>query len=88
MKVIYRVSQGTQAERPEVVDESSAYVVRLRKNIERIEKEDPSTGEKVQMWQYEEAVLTREEYARKVAYDNAAKIEYVAMMADIDIEGE
>lgn len=84
MELNYRAAEGSQAEMPAAVDESSANVVRLRKNIKQIDKQNPASGEVVKMWSYDEAVLTREEYARKIADDNAAKIDYIAMMSDID----
>ena len=84
MELNYRAAEGSQTEQPAAVDESSEYVVRLRKNIKQIDKQDPASGEVVKMWSYDEAVLTREEYARKIADDNAAKIDYIVMMSDID----
>lgn len=84
MELNYRTAEGSQTEQPASVDESSEYVVRLRKNIKQIDKQDPASGEVVKMWSYDEAVLTREEYARKIADDNAAKIDYIVMMSDID----
>lgn len=36
----------------------------LRKNIEQIEVEDPTTKEKVTMWQYDERQMTPAEYTQ------------------------
>lgn len=41
-------------------------------------------GTKRKEFNYLEQELTPAEYAAKVANDNAAKIDYIAMMADID----
>lgn len=79
----------------------------LRKNIESVTRTDES-GVSVTLWQYDEAIVTQEEYA---PYDTLAteliqerisevesaqeqknvelraNMEYIAMMADIDLEG-
>lgn len=57
--------QGTQPEKPLEVDTcSSTSTVYLRKNIEQIEVEDPTTKEKVTMWQYDERQMTPAEYTQ------------------------
>lgn len=80
----------------------------LRKNIERIDVTNETNGQIVQMWQYDEAIITHDEYtqygdiaaaismaevsgyAETQEPKNAtmqANIEYIAMMANIDLEG-
>ena len=58
----YNKVQGSQVEKPLAIDtKSSATIVYIRKNIARIEKELQS-GEKVKIWEYDEAQLTKEQY--------------------------
>ena len=108
MEIRWKIVTGSQEERPPVIDKtSSGKYVYLRRNIEKITRED--TQEKpVQLWQYEEAAIPQDEYA---PYDTVvmeivqaelsnfamvqaeqaaimqANIEYIAMMADVDLEG-
>ena len=85
MTPIFTQHEGSQAEKPAEVDTtSSSTVVYVRKNIEQFTREED--GETVTLWRYDEAQMTREEYAIYKGEDNAAKIEYVAMMADIDLD--
>lgn len=86
-------TQGTQAERPAEVDldsaPASAYsqgYVYLRKNIQRIEVEDPTTGETYEVWDYDEAVLTRADYGIYSAEQVQANVDYIAVMSDIDLD--
>ena len=108
MEIKWKTVTGSQEERPLVIDKtSSGKYVYLRRNIERITKEE-SQGNQVQLWQYEEAAIPQDEYA---PYDTVvmeivqaelsnfamvqaeqtaiiqANVEYIAMMADIDLEG-
>lgn len=63
MEIKWKTVTGSQEKRPEVIDKtSSGKYVYLRRNIERITKED-TQGEPVQLWQYEEAAVPQEEYA-------------------------
>lgn len=108
MEIRWKTVTGSQTEKPEVIDKaSSSKYVYLRRNIERITRTDEQGGG-VSLWQYDEAVVTQEEYAQydtvvmeivqaelnnlasEQAKQNAAmlaNIEYIAMMADIDLEG-
>lgn len=62
LRLEYRKTLGTQAAKPLAVDEaSSPKSVYLRRNIERVVI-TPEQGEPYRAWQYEEAVLTKEEY--------------------------
>lgn len=108
MEIKWKTVTGSQEERPEVIDKtSSGKYVYLRRNIERITKEDTQGEQPVQLWKYEEAAVLQEEYAQ---YDTVvmeivraelsdfasvqaeqtaimqANIEYIAMMADVDLE--
>lgn len=79
-------------EAPELIDAaSSPTTVYVRKDIHEVERKDETTGETRIEYHYLEKELTPIEYANKVSQDNEdtlAKLEYVAMMTDIDIEGE
>lgn len=70
--------------RPVLIDSAtSPSCVYLRKNIEEVEVTNMD-GTKRKEFNYLEQELTPAEYAAKVANDNAAKIDYIVMMADID----
>ena len=84
--VFYHV-EGSQGEMPREIDTvSSETVVYLRKNIERVEKEDRETGKTVALWNYDEAEITPEGYAAYIGELANAKADYIAMMSDIDME--
>lgn len=62
MKLIYTTRTGSQDTQPSALDTTlSQTKVYVRKNIQEIEQEQED-GSKVKLWQYDEAVLTREEY--------------------------
>lgn len=62
MKLDWRIVRGSQEEQPAAIDTtSSADVVYIRKDIERINVPGMD-GQTVEMWQYNEAVLTVAEY--------------------------
>ena len=74
MNIQYKLHEGSQSEKPSTVDTTaSATVVYLRKNIERITRIDETTGEEYQLWQYEEAILTHDEFEQYMA-ENIAEI--------------
>ena len=86
-------TQGTQEERPAEVDLTSAPAssysqgfVYLRKNIQRIEVEDPTTGETHEVWDYDEAILTRADYGIYAAEQAQANLDYLACMTDVDLD--
>ena len=63
LKIVWKTVEGTQEEKPEAVDtKSSPSRVYLRRNITQVTI-TPEYGETVKVWRYEEAELTREEYA-------------------------
>lgn len=83
MNIIYKHIEGSQTERPLEVDTtSSKTVVYLRKNIERVEKEDEQ-GNKYELWEYDEAQLTHDEYSIFLQEDIQSKVEYLVMMSDL-----
>lgn len=46
----------------------------LRRNITTVTEANATTGEFIQLWQYDEAILTREEYAQyKAETENAGQ---------------
>jgi len=84
MNIIYKHIEGSQSERPKEVDtESSRTLVYLRKNIERVTKEDKQTGEAVEMWEYDEATLSHDDYLVYLNEDTSAKVDYLIMMSDL-----
>ena len=59
----YKRVEGSQEEKPLAIDTvSSETTVYIRKNIQRIEKKDEQSGNTYEMWEYDEAQLTREQY--------------------------
>lgn len=60
--------------------------VYLHRNFNQVEKIDDQ-GNTYLEWEYEEAKISRADYAIYAAENADAKAEYVAMMSDIDIEG-
>ena len=76
MNIVYKHHEGSQATKPSAVDStSSREKVYLRKTVERITREDPQTGDKVELWGYDEAELTRLEYTQYLAEADAERIE-------------
>ncbi|MFR2633799.1 hypothetical protein [Neglectibacter timonensis] len=75
MELIYKTVRGSQQTRPEELDlTSSPDKVYLRRNITTVTEDNADTGESVQLWQYDEAILTREEYAQyKAETENAGQ---------------
>lgn len=71
----YKTVRGSQQEKPPELDlTSSPDRVYLRRNVERITETDPMTGTAIPLWQYEEAVLTLEEYqVYKAETENAGQ---------------
>lgn len=61
----WKIRRGTQEEKPSEIDvTSSKSVVYLRRNIKEIEVENSFTHEKFHMWEYEERLLTPDEYVQ------------------------
>ena len=85
MIIEYHHTEGTQIEKPATI-EFSPSVVYLRKDIEKIGREDFVTGKIVPVWSYNEAVLSHSDYAIYAAEQAQANVEYVACMADIDLD--
>ena len=72
---------------PEDVDmNSSPTTVYLRRNIEEVEREDPETGDTHTVYVYEEAKLSHADYAIYREELNAANIDYIAAMTDVDLD--
>ena len=78
-------------DRPLVTDEiSSKKWVYVRRNIEEFEREDeidPTIKEKFYKW--EEMKIPKENYPiYELEVQNAANLDYLAMMSDIDIDND
>ena len=81
MSIVYSHHEGSQAVKPTAIDTtSSKTAVYLRKNIERIIREDPMTGESVALWSYDEAKLTPAEWE---AYKTEAVTEFLSKSEEI-----
>lgn len=81
-------SEGTMQEAPLPVNlDWSPNAVYLHKNVQRIEKTDEQ-GQKYEVWDYDEAILTRADYAIYLAEQATANVEYVAMMTDVDLDDD
>lgn len=80
--------------KPELVDTASSKTcVYLRQNIVESKKTDEITGESVTFYEYDEAKLTKEEYQEYLKeleiidiQKQRADIDYIALMAGIDLE--
>ena len=85
MEIHYAKSESLN--RPELVDDhSSKYVTYIRKNIVQKQVKDETTGESHMVYEYEEAKLTKTDYARYLIEQQRADINYIAIMADVDLE--
>lgn len=78
-------------ERPVIVDETSSKKwVYIRRNIEEFEREDetdPTIKEKFYKW--EEMRIPKENYPiYQLEVQNAANLDYLAMMSDIDLDND
>lgn len=86
----YQVVHGTQEQKP-LNYECCGDIVFVRKNIARV---NVTTGEdEVEMWQYEEAKITAQEFTETFSASvtdqqetQQAQIDYIAMMSDIELE--
>ena len=78
-------------DRPETIDDiSSKKWVYLRRNIVECEREDetnPQIKEKFYSW--EEMKISKETYPiYELEVENAANLDYLAMMSDIDLDND
>ena len=87
MELEWYESEGTQEVAPAPVNlDWSEVLVYLHRNVERVTKEDPVSGETYEVWQYEEAVLSRADYAIYLAELAESNVEYLAIMTDVDLD--
>lgn len=92
MKLYYKKSQSSVY--PELVDTtSSRKVVYLRKDVVEIETTDEFSGETHTYYEYDEAKITKEEYAQYLKeleiidiQQQRADIDYIALMTGVDLE--
>ena len=78
--------QGSQVEQPSEVDTtSSKTLIYLRKNIKRITVQDELTGSSYELWEYDEATMSRDEYLIQQNNQNRADIDYIAAINDIEL---
>ena len=78
-------------ERPAIIDETSSKKwVYVRRNIEEFEREDVTDPEiKEKFYKWEEMKIRKEDYLiYQLEVQNAANLDYIAMMSDIDIDNE
>lgn len=76
--------------RPNTIDQTSSKKwVYLRRNIEEREREDEQTGLKILFYSYEEMKIPKENYPiYELEAQNAANLDYIAMMNDIDLDDD
>lgn len=77
-------------EHPQTVDSiSSKNWVYVCRNIEEHERVDEMTGDTVTYYTFEEMKIPKENYPiYELETQNAANIDYIAMMNDIDLDEE
>ena len=92
MKLNYKKSQSSV--KPDLIDTtSSKVVVYLRQNIVENIKTDEMSGEESDVYEYDEAKLTKAEYQEYLKeleiidiQKQRADIDYIALMSAIDLE--
>lgn len=83
MQLNYRASESDTY--PVIVDEtSSPTTVYIRKDIVPVERID-GDGSTRTVYQYQEAKLSKADYAIYLAEHNMANIDYIAMMTEVDL---
>ena len=77
-------------EHPQTVDStSSKNWVYVRRNIEEHERVDEMTGDTVTYYTFEEIKIFKENYPiYKLETQNAANLDYIAMINDIDLDDD
>lgn len=76
-------------DRPETIDDTSSKKwVYLRRNIVECEREDETNPQiKEKFYKWEEMKIPKENYPiYELAVQNAANLDYLAMMSDIDLD--
>lgn len=76
--------------KPELIDSTTSHNwIYVRRNIQKEQRKDEETGETVTVYIFEELKVPRDEWELYKAVErNAANIDYIAMMSDIDIDPE
>lgn len=83
MKLKFHASESTIE--PELLDTTSCPDgVYIRRNVTTTQRE-MEDGVLQEMYLYEEAFLSKEDYAVYLAQENAANIDYIAMMQEVDL---
>lgn len=83
MQLNYRHAESDTC--PDEIDKSSSpTTVYVRKNITRVEKENED-GSTHTAYEYDEAKLSRSDYAIYLAENNEAMVDYIAMMEGVDL---
>lgn len=89
MTLNFKYVEGSQETQPlEIDDTSSKIVVYIRRNIQQIEKPSEDSLATISYWGYEEAQLTHDQYRDYKIEQNHADLEYISMMADIELGRE
>lgn len=85
MEIHYVKSESLN--KPELIDDySSNHVTYIRKNVVQKQVEDEMTGESHTVYEYDEAKLTKADYAKYLIEQQRADIDYIALMTDVDLE--
>ena len=83
MELKFHASESTV--KPELLDITSCPDgVYIRRNVTTAQRE-MEDGALLEMYLYEEAFLSKENYAVYLAQENAANIDYIAMMQEVDL---
>ena len=85
---MWYISEST--EYPILKDDTSSHNwIYVRRNVRTEQRTDEATGETVTVYIFEEMKVPRDEWELYKAVErNAANIDYIAMMSDIDIDPE
>ena len=74
--------------KPELIDITTSHNwIYVRRNIQEEQRKDEETGETVTVYIFEEMRVPRDEWELYKAVErNAANIDYIAMMCDVDLD--
>lgn len=92
--MILNYTKSQSSIKPELIDSSSSRkVVYLRRNITEVVHVDELSGEERTYYEYDEAKLTKAEYAQYLQelsiadiQQQRADIDYIALMVGVDLE--
>lgn len=85
---MWKTVENSDNQRPLEVDQtSSAAVVYVRKDFEEVPTVDRDGEQIGTHWRYQESMIPKDNWgAYELLMKNAADIEYLSMMTDVDLE--